>query len=57
MHHPERHCDPALQVLAAHPAGALRSGEGSSLLSVLDPIPEWISIGSLEPDSENESYL
>jgi hypothetical protein len=42
VHHPERHRDPALQVLAAHPAGALRPGGGSSLLSVLDPVPEWI---------------
>jgi hypothetical protein len=42
VHHPERHRDPALQVLAAHPAGALRPGGGSPLLSVLDPDPEWI---------------
>jgi hypothetical protein len=40
VHHPERHRHPALQVLAAHPAGALRTGGGSSLLSFLDP--EWI---------------
>ncbi len=39
VHHPERHRDPALQVLAAHPAGALRPGGGSR---VLVPDPEWI---------------
>jgi hypothetical protein len=44
VHHPERHRDPALQVLAAHPTGALRPG------GILVPDPEWIRF-RLDPRS------